>query len=105
LPEGCRLALFALPFHTIFYTPIIIFMEGRLLCSPFAGYLASLGFGDPVACIVEQLGWVVFCGLMVSGVWSISRRLDSDAACVSIWFSFAFTFCLSVVFPGNFLSA
>ncbi len=71
-PAALRRVLFALPFQSIFYTPINIFMGGRMEAGPVVDLLAGLGLPPIAGAVACQTLWIVLLIPLASGAWRIS---------------------------------
>lgn len=71
-PAGLRQLLYVLPFPSVFYTPINIFLGGELEVGPVAGALVSSGLTPVAAAVVCQTIWVAVLAPLAAGVWRFS---------------------------------
>ncbi|MYK39689.1 MAG: hypothetical protein F4049_05660 [Gemmatimonadetes bacterium] len=73
-PDTLRAILFALPFQSMFYTPINIFLGGTLEVGPITETLMAAGLPSILAALLCQTIWIVLLVPVAAGVWRFSSQ-------------------------------
>jgi ABC-2 type transport system permease protein len=71
-PAGLREVLYVLPFQSVFYTPINIFLGGELEVGPVVGALVALGLPPVAAAVACQTLWIAVLVPLAAGAWRFS---------------------------------